>query len=277
MSSDTDWSIKPPLPNFEFNWAAHDPRTREEVEAFFHSELLAPLKQRICDMGLRLWQREYVDGNGGNISIRVSKNLVLCTPTLISKGSMRPADLCLVDLEGRQKAGSRPSTSEIKTHLAMMKASGVSSCVHAHPPHCNAFLFAGQVPPTGINPEADILMGHPVLSPYATPGTPENAQRVADASKLSQVIFMENHGVITGARHVEEAYWFMEVADAYCRMILLAGLHKAPINQVDEAGVRDFLAIRKILGFPIPEGQPLYNRDTYAGYKMGRPSGSRGK
>ena len=98
---------------------------------------------------------------------------------------------------------------------------------------------------------------------------------VGEASKKSQVVFMENHGVITGGRHVEEAYWFMENADAYCRMLLLAGLHKAPLNQVDEAGVHDFLKIRKAIGLPVPEGQALYNTDTFAGYKMGRPSNSK--
>lgn len=274
---DTSWSIKPALPNYEFDWAAHHPVTPEEVEKFFRSDVLAVLKDRICDMGRRLWNRDYVDGNGGNISIRITRDLVLCTPTLISKGFMKPDDLCVVDLEGRQKAGVRPSTSEIKTHVAFMKASGVASCVHAHPPHCNAFLFAGQVPPSGINPEADIFVGHAALSPYATPGSPENAFNVGEAAKKSQVIFMENHGVITGGRHVEEAYWFMENANAYCRMLLLAGLHKAPLNQVDEAGIRDFIKIRQTIGLPVPAGQPLYNTDTYAGYRMGRPSNAKKK
>ena len=275
--ADTNWSINPALPNYEFDWTAHNPVTREEVERFFHSDMLVVLKDRICDLGRRLWNRDFIDGNGGNLSIRVAKNLVLCTPTLISKGFMKPEDLCLVDLEGRQKAGVRPSTSEIKTHLAFMKGAGVASCVHAHPPYCNAFLFAGQVPPSGINPEADIFVGHAVLSPYATPGSPENAVNVGEAAKKSQVVFMENHGVITGGRHVEEAYWFMENADAYSRMLLLAYMHKAPLNQVDEAGVKDFLVIRKSIGLPVPDGQPLYNTDTFAGYKMGRPSSTKKK
>lgn len=134
----------------------------------------------------------------------------------------------MVDMDARQKAGIRPSTSEVKTHIAMMKSVGVNSCIHAHPPHCNAFLFAGQVPPSGINPEADIFLGHIPLAPYGTPGSLETARAVAEAAKQSTVVFMENHGVITGARDVEEAEWFMENADAYCRMVLMAGLHKAP-------------------------------------------------
>ncbi len=266
-----DWSIKPPLPDYVFPWENHDPKTPEEVEAFFHSPEIVVIKERMCDMGRRLWQRAYVDGNGGNISVRVAKNLVLCSPTLCSKGYMKVEDICLVDMEGRQKAGYRPSTSEVKTHIAMMREVGVNSCIHAHPPCCNAFLFAGTVPPSGINPEADIFLGHIALAPYGTPGSPETAKAVAEASRQSTVVFMENHGVITGARHVEEAYWFMENADAYCRMVLLAGLHKAPLNQVPEAGVEDFLAIRKALGYTVPEGQPLYNMSEYAGYTLGRP------
>ena len=270
MSQEDDWYITPPLPDKIFPWEKYNPVTREEVADFFTSPELRVIKQRMVDIGRRLWQREFVDGNGGNISVRVAQNLLLCSPTLCSKGFMTEEDICLVDMNARQKAGYRPATSEVKTHIAMMKASGVNSCIHAHPAHCNAFLFAGQTPPSGINPEADIFLGHIPLAPYGTPGSVETAQAVAEASKQSTVVFMENHGVITGGRHVEEAEWFMENADAYCRMILMAGLHKAPLNQVGPEGVADFLAIRKSIGYAVPEGQPLYNTESYAGYTLGK-------
>ena len=44
------------------------------------------MKEQICEMGRRLWQRAYVDGNGGNIAIRVGEDIAICTPTLVSKG-----------------------------------------------------------------------------------------------------------------------------------------------------------------------------------------------
>ena len=34
-------------------------------------------------------------------------NLVLCTPTLVSKGFMKPDDMCIVDMDGNQKAGTK--------------------------------------------------------------------------------------------------------------------------------------------------------------------------
>jgi hypothetical protein len=71
--------------------------------------------------GPRLWQRAYVDGNGGNIAIRVGDDMALCTPTLVSKGFMKPEDLCLVDFEGNQLLGTKKRTSEILMHLQIMK------------------------------------------------------------------------------------------------------------------------------------------------------------
>lgn len=264
-----DLYIHPELPERIFPWEKYDPQTREEIDDFFNSAEIRTIKERMVDMGRRLYKREYVDGNGGNLSVRVGKDLVLCSPTLCSKGFMTVEDICLVDMQAGQLCGYRPRTSEVKTHIAMMKATGVNACIHAHPPCCNAFLFAGIVPPNGINPEADIFLGHIPLAPYGTPGSDETAAAVAEAAKQSTVVFMENHGVITGARHIEEAEWFMENADAYCKMVLLAGLHKAPLNQVDEAGIADFLAIRKALGYAVPEGQPPYNMRSFAGYTMG--------
>ena len=264
-----DLYIHPELPERIFPWEKYDPQTREEIDDFFNSAEVRVIKERMVDMGRRLYKREYVDGNGGNLSVRVGKDLVLCSPTLCSKGFMTVEDICLVDMQAGQLCGYRPRTSEVKTHIAMMKATGVNACIHAHPPCCNAFLFSGIVPPNGINPEADIFLGHIPLAPYGTPGSDETAAAVAEAARQSTVVFMENHGVITGARHIEEAEWFMENADAYCKMVLLAGLHKAPLNQVDEAGIADFLAIRKSLGYAVPEGQPPYNTRTFAGYAMG--------
>ena len=80
---------EPILPNYEFQWTpGKDPKTPAEIHAFFHSPAIVELKQRMVDIGKRMWAREYTDGNGGNLTIRVGDNLVLCTPTLVSKGFM---------------------------------------------------------------------------------------------------------------------------------------------------------------------------------------------
>jgi L-fuculose-phosphate aldolase len=68
---------------------------------------LATLKDEICDIGRRIYNKGFAAGNDGNISYRLGPNQVLCTPTMMSKGFMTPADLCIVDMEGNQIAGKR--------------------------------------------------------------------------------------------------------------------------------------------------------------------------
>lgn len=261
--------IKPPRKSRVFDWKRQNPQTREEIDSFFSSAELARVKEQIVQMGRRLYQRGYVDGNGGNLSVRVSPELVLCTPTLCSKGFMEPGDLCLVDLEAGQVAGERPATSEVKVHIAVMKATGMNAVAHSHPPACNAFLFAGIVPPNGVNPEADIFLGQIPLAPYGTPGTAGVAASVGEAAKKSNVVFMENHGIVAAGEDIEQAIWFTENADAYCMTLLLSSLHKGRVNQVGGKYLEDFLAIRRANGLPVPEGQPPYNSNVFAGYRMG--------
>src|SRR6185312_625873 len=98
------------------------------------------IKKEICAVGKKLWMRQFVDGNGGNISYRIGPNEVLCTPTMVSKYDLTPEILCLVDLEGNQIAGVRPQTSELLLHLEIYKAvPQAKAVVHCHPPYATAY------------------------------------------------------------------------------------------------------------------------------------------
>ena len=79
------------------------------------------IKQQICEVGRRLYERAFVAANDGNISYRIGENEVLCSPTLVSKGFMKPDDICTIDLTGKQLAGRRKRTSEALLHLEIYK------------------------------------------------------------------------------------------------------------------------------------------------------------
>lgn len=247
---------EPVLPDFEFKWTpGSDPKTSQEMLRFFNSPEIARLKDKIVEIGQRIWRQGYVDGNGGNITVRVGDNMVLCTPTLISKGFMQAEDICMVDLDGNQIAGTRPRTSEVNTHLGIMKAEPkAKSCVHAHPPHGTAFAVASVKPPTCLIPEPEVFLGEIGLAEYQTPGTPENAKSVGALAKKHQSILMENHGVIVWGNDLEDAYWKMENTDAYCRIVWIASQLGAGLKQYSPAKLQELIALRKKLGMPDHRG-----------------------
>jgi L-fuculose-phosphate aldolase len=246
--------VTPSTPDLEFRWTpGADPRTPDEIAAFFRSPALEVLKERICDIGRRLWQREYTDGNGGNITIRVGDNLALCTPTLICKGFMQPADMCLVDLDGNQLAGTRKRTSEAMTHFGIMKRQpAAKSCVHAHPPHATAFAIANVDIPSCLIPEAEVFLGKIGVAKYQTPGTPANADEVGEVGKEHQAVLMENHGVICWGKDVEDAYWKMENIDSYCRTVWIAAGLGGGLHRFSGRHARELIDIRQKLGMPDP-------------------------
>src|SRR3989454_7417294 len=231
--------------------SSKSPKT--ELDAFFNSAYCRNLKDQICDIGRRLWQRAYVDGNGGNIAIRVGEDIALCTPTLVSKGFMKSEDMCLVDLEGNQLAGTMKRTSEILMHLQILKRQPRAvATVHCHPPYSTGFAVAGIEPPTCMIPEYEVFSSV-AIAPYRTPGTPEMGQLVADLVDKHNTILMANHGVVSWSHlNVEDAYFKMEILEAYCRTVLVAAQLGKPPNTFTPEQLQDLLKIKQSLGIPDP-------------------------
>jgi L-fuculose-phosphate aldolase len=226
---------------------------KAELEALFNSPYVHNLKLQICEMGRRLWERAYVDGNGGNMAIRVGEDIAICTPTLVSKGSLKPEDICLVDFEGNQLLGAKKRTSEILMHLQMMKRQPkvLASC-HCHPPYATAFALAGIAPPTCMLPEYEVFCAVAV-APYRTPGSPEMGKLVADLVEEHNTILMANHGVVTWSHNgIEEAYWRMEIIEAYCRTLVVAGQLGRSVNTFTAPQMQELLKIKQSLGFVDP-------------------------
>lgn len=211
----------------------------------------AKIKEEICAVGRKLWLRQFVDGNGGNISYRIGVNEVLCTPTLVSKYDLKPEDLALVDLNGVQLAGTRPRTSEILLHLEIYKAvPQAKAVVHCHPPHATAYAITGRVPPNLVIPEFEVFVGKVALSPYETPGTTKFAQTVLPFVKDHNTVLLSNHGIVCWADTVTHAEWYAEVLDTYCWTLMLAAQLGAPISHISAQQGSDLLTMKKGLGLP---------------------------
>jgi L-fuculose-phosphate aldolase len=217
----------------------------------FASPEAEAIKAEICAAGRKLWQRQYVDGNGGNISHRLAENAVLCTPTLVSKADLTPADLCLVDLDGHQLAGTRARTSEILMHLEIYKnVPEAKAVLHCHPPHATAYAITGKVPPTCVIPEFEVFVGGAALARYETPGTQAFADAVLPFVRKHNTVLLQNHGIVCWADTVTHAEWYAEVLDTYCWTLMLAQQLGAPITYIPEEKAADLLAIKKRLGLP---------------------------
>ncbi len=194
------------------------------------------VRDAICEIGRRVWQRGYVAANDGNFSYRLDADTVLATPTQISKGFMTPDDLVLVDLDGNQKAGKRASTSEIRVHLnAYRHRPDIRSVVHVHPPHASAFAITHSPLPKGVLEEFELYLGEVPVVPYETTGTWEFARTLDPWIDTHDAFVLSNHGAVTFGADPFDAYYRMEVLDHVCRIFLLSRQEGAPLQKLAPA------------------------------------------
>jgi L-fuculose-phosphate aldolase len=194
----------------------------------------------------------------GNLSVRLKGDRILVTPTGLSKGAMRPGDLVIVDLKGKQIAGRRNVTSEIGMHLLIYRMRpAVAAIVHAHPPTATGFAAAGMALTEPLVCEVVMGLGCIPLARYGTPGTSELAQTLEPYVADYDAILMSNHGVVTYGDTLEHAYMKMETVEHFAQIALVTHLlgRQQPLEKVD---IEKLLTARsKYFGAKIAAAMPL--------------------
>ncbi len=207
------------------------------------------LKEQICEIGRRVYAKGFAAANDGNITIRLNDREILCTPTMVSKGYMKPEDICKVDYEGNQLAGTRKRTSEVLLHLSVYRERpDVHAVVHCHPPHATAFAVAREPIPKCVLPEVEVFLGEVPTAEYATPGTQQFAETITPYLRDCNTIILANHGTVTFGPTLENAYFNSEIIDAYCKILILAK-QLGPISYFNEGETQELLDIKKRLGY----------------------------
>ncbi|WP_109487841.1 class II aldolase/adducin family protein [Occallatibacter savannae] len=219
--------------------------------AVFRSFEAEALREEIIRTGRKLWERQYVDGNGGNISCRIGGEYVLCTPTMISKGDIAPADICLSDMSGNIVAGNPHRTSELLLHLEIYRANPrARAIVHCHPPYATAFSLTGTPPPCGLISEYEIFIGPAALARFETPGTQAFAETVLPFVQDHNTILLANHGVVCWSDTITHAEWLVEILESYCKTCVIAGQIGKPLIPIPEPKLKEILDLKRHLGFP---------------------------
>lgn len=182
-------------------------------------------RREIVSTGKALHEHGFIAACDGNLSIRLDANRVLVTPTGMSKGAMRPADLVIVDMKGRKLKGSREVTSEIGMHLLIYgMRPDVRGIVHAHPRTATGFAAAGVALDQPLVCEVVIGLGQIPLAPYGTPGTPELARTLEPLIPQYDAILMANHGVVTYGSDLNSAYMKMETVEHFAQIALVTNI-----------------------------------------------------
>ena len=202
------------------------------------------LRELVCRVGRLMHRKGYVDGTGGNISARLEAERILVSPSGLATGFLAPGQLLIVNLAGErvdeptaQNADLRP-TSESAMHLECYRQrDDVMGVVHAHPPTAIALTLAGFDFQQCLIPEVVVLLGLIPTAPYSTPSSKENRDAIKQLIRERDAIMLSNHGSLTVAKSLWDAYLMLESlehnAGIIHRALQLTGELKAiPADQI---------------------------------------------
>jgi L-fuculose-phosphate aldolase len=215
-------------------------------------------RDEIVRYGRMLHGRGFVAAMDGNLSVRLKNGEILVTPTCLSKGAMRPADLVIVNEEGERLAGRRNVTSEIGMHLLIYRLRpDIQAIVHAHPPTATGFAAAGIPLTEPLVCEVVIGLGCIPLARYGTPGTSELAKTLEPFVPNYDAILMSNHGVVAYADTLEHAYMKMETVEHFAQIALVTHLlgRQQPLQEREVEKL--LLARAKYFGTKMAGSMPL--------------------
>ena len=190
-----------------------------EIDCRIEDELRRELKK----FSRWLSRLGFTPGTSGNLSVRLDAQRLLLTPTGISKGLIKSADMVIADMDGRLLAGTRKVTSEISMHLAIYRQRpDVGAVVHSHPPVATAFACSGRGLNEVLCQEAVMTVGTVPLALYATTGTAEVAASMLPFVGSHDAILLENHGLVSYGSNLLEAFMKMETVEHVAQVALVA-------------------------------------------------------
>jgi L-fuculose-phosphate aldolase len=206
---------------------------------------LEEYKKEVAYYMRRLYNKNLTTTSGGNVSLRLEDGRLLITPSSTDKGRIKSEQIGLLSFSGENQTPQLRPSMETGMHIAIYnKRPDINAIVHAHPPMASAFTALRKNINCTLTAEARIILGIPVVAPYALMGSSLLADRVAETVKHSNVILMENHGVICLGQNLLMAFDRIEVLEVAAKMTLVTELLKGKkeLNPQQLREIDDLLA-----------------------------------
>lgn len=216
-------------------------------------------RKQLVEIGRRMYEKNYVASNDGNLSIRIRDGEVLATPTGVSKGFMHEEDMVLLKLDGTVLLqGALAPSSEIKMHLRIyLENPGTMGICHAHPVMSTSFAVAGTALNEPIYPEAMVNLGSVPCVHYETPGSQGIPDAIAPYARTHCAVLLANHGTVTWGRSLQEAWDRLEAVEHYAQITFNTCYVIKQAKLLSNEQIEELASIRRKLGITagtLPQG-----------------------
>lgn len=196
------------------------------------------IKKTILHFCELLHRRNMLAAADGNVSYRVSDDLILITPSGVPKAFIQVDDIAAVDIDNNILSG-RPSGERLMHLEVYKKCPEAKAVVHAHPPTAVAWTVAfpedQEIPSESLS-EVILAAGRIPIVPYARPGTLDMGLNLHPFIPDYRAMVLSRHGALCWGESLQEAYCGMErlehSAEILMRAHMMGGLTRLPEHEI---------------------------------------------
>jgi ribulose-5-phosphate 4-epimerase/fuculose-1-phosphate aldolase len=189
------------------------------------------LKLDFCRAARLLFRQGLSVGIAGHLSVKISHDRMIANRFGPSFGTLMPADLLVLDLNGNVIEGQGIVNDTIRLHGVIHQVNpDAVALAHTHPPAVVTYSTLRAVPDV-YDQESCFLAGEVGIVEEDYSGLASKEERVrpfADALRKYSAIILPNHGAITRGQTVQQAVFLMVLLEAMAmRNLSVAGAARA--------------------------------------------------
>ncbi|WP_123025009.1 L-ribulose-5-phosphate 4-epimerase [Mycolicibacterium stellerae] len=204
------------------------------------NQVVAQLRQQVCDLHAVLTHYELVIWTAGNVSARVpDRDLMVIKPSGAEYASMRADDMVVCDLYGNLVDGALAPSSDTAAHAYVYRhMPEVGGVVHTHSTYATAWAARGEPIPCVLTMIADEFGGDIPVGPFALIGDDSIGRGIVETLRdsRSRAVLMRNHGPFTIGRTARDAVKAAVMVEDVARTVHISRQLGSP-STIDEADV----------------------------------------
>jgi len=194
------------------------------------------LKQKIINIGKRLYAAHLVAAHSGNLSVRVDKDNILITATATSLGNLSEEDIIKINL--KKDAEDKRLSTEFPLHRLIYDKLDTKVVIHCHPPLANGY-FSVTSSLKNLTFESKVYLGDVPVIKQETPSITK-PELVIEALGVNNLVVIKNHGLVCIGEDFEQSFNLIETLEDAVKVTSIARLFdKTVLDDLDKALKKD--------------------------------------
>lgn len=185
-------------------------------------------------------EKELVWGTAGNISARIDDSHFYVSASGTVLGSMGLEDFSLCSKDG-DVIGKKPSKEYIMHQGIYDQREDIGAILHASPFYSTMIACSDIELPSNYFVEAMYYLERIERIPYFHPGSRELAEAVEERAGSTNIMLLENHGVIVYDKNLKEARMALQTLEYTAKMHVTAKGSSVNLKQLSNQTEKDFL------------------------------------